>query len=101
MRATGSPSPSPGAVPPRPAAPDDDGALDEDRMLGHRAQHLVVRRGVAEGERLELRLAATDDVDGADAEQMHDAAQLGDGQWIAQILADWQLHAGLTDERQR
>jgi hypothetical protein len=70
-------------------------------MLGHRAQYLVVRGGVAEGEGLELGLAATDDVDRADAEQLHDLAQFGDGQRIAQILADRQLDAGLADERQR
>src|ERR1019366_6426645 len=59
----------------RPPAADDDWPLDEDRMLDHRAQHLVVGCGVVEAERLVLRLAAPHDIDRANAEQLYDPAQ--------------------------
>jgi hypothetical protein len=70
-------------------------------MLGHRAQHLVVRRRVAEAEGGVLRLAAPHDVDRPYAENLRDPAQLVDGQRIVEILPDRQLGAGVGDELQR
>ena len=70
-------------------------------MLGHGAEDLLVGRGVAEAKGLVLRLAAADDVDGADAEEPHDAAQLVDGERLAEVLAHRQLDAGVADELER
>jgi len=80
---------------------DDNRAFDEDRILGHRAQHLVVRRGVAEAERRVWRLAAPHDLDRTDAEHLHDPAQLINGQRIAEVLPHRQLDGCLADEFQR
>lgn len=70
-------------------------------MLGHGAQHLVVRRGVAEAEGGELRLTTPRDFDRAHAEELHDPAQLVGGQGIAEVFADRELDAGVADELQR
>ena len=70
-------------------------------MFGHRAEHVVVRGGVAEAECGVLRFAATDDFDRANAEELHDAAQLVDGERIVEIFTDRQLDSGVADELQR
>src|SRR3954454_5563021 len=83
------------------SAADDDRPLDQDRMLRHRTQHLVIRRSLTEPERRVLRLAAPHDLDRTNAKHRHDRAQLVDRQRLAQILAHRHLDSRLAHDLQR
>ena len=70
-------------------------------MLGHFAQDLLVRRVFAETEGGVLGLAAADDVDGANTEQLHDAPELIDGERFLQVLAHRQFDPRILNQGER